>query len=249
MAHRYSVVIWHSPHGFHAVIPALGMSPVIGESRREALRICRESAMSHFALNQANKLPMPPDVKVTTDHLDIRDDGQVRNFASQFITPLNVAMTQLMLQLTNDPEAVQLVVKLFSELTTTLRDMSYGSVGLMLGNPMAEPLWTSKELTDFADEVLEEFCATSNLTPAQAKQLRDLVRETLTSEFAQVGPIDPNYLADLTGPLGLLGGLLGPYDDDEDLDEPDAFDPYVTALPPALGPMQHPPRRKERKRS
>lgn len=249
MANRYTVVIWQTDFGFHAVVPALGMAPVVGETRQMALDLCRDVALDRLATATAAGVPMPHDVKVNTDHLTVRDDGQVRNVASEFVPLLNAAMGQATLQVAGNPAAVKLLVDWFSELITTLRETDAEVSPLLAGIPLATILWTPARIIDMSDDILVESIAELELPSEEGEQLRGIVRQALEDELRHVPKLQHGFhtLDPFGGPLG---GLFGPFDDP--LDDPDAFNPFIVEVPPEppkLGPMQHPPGRKNRKRS
>lgn len=254
MANRYTVVVWQSAHGFLAVIPALGMAPVVAGNRREAVRQCREIALNRLTVNAITGVPMPPDVKVSTDHVDVREDGQVRSFSSQYVPCINTAMAQIVPQFASDPAATEVIVEMFSELISMLRETMPEASTALAGGPMSEAIWTPADLVKFADELLDERVE-FDLSPAAGKQVRRVVQEHMSRALAGVIPLDAQLLGVIDG---MFPPLLNPFLD-FDGDEPpanldmSAFEPFLPplpqSLPASLGPLQHPPDRRHRKRT
>ena len=86
--------------------------------------------------------------------------------------------------------------------------------------------------------------------------LRQVVREHLSRELAAVVALDAELLGAFDGPFGPFDVPSLDPDDDEalfgglDLTGIGSLPPpFPQTLPPSLGPLQHPPGRKDRKRS
>lgn len=181
--HRYTVVIWPTPDGYHAFIPAFEIALPEATSVEAMLESARTFVIDQLGAFDFSGDDAPPDVEVTVETIAVELDEQLRMPAELFAAILHAAVGDVITTLSDNRGAVAVLLDTLT------------SIAVLLQSDESQPfapsvIWSEQQLQATVRETLDYRMESSDLTCGERTRLRNQMRKALERQFAIAHDLD-----------------------------------------------------------